>query len=130
MEFINVNVKRKKDWQGIKKVGIDEISKRKGHKNFVTVVGDLEKGELIEVIDSHQKDEIIEALMEKPLEVREAVEEVSVDMWGGFPKVIEKVFPNAVIVTDRFQVMKAVNEELNKIRKQTGQWEVYGWQRR
>jgi hypothetical protein len=31
------------------------------------VVGDLEKGELIEVIDSHQKDEIIEALMEKPL---------------------------------------------------------------
>ena len=83
------------------------------------MVGDLEKGELIEVIDSHQKDEIIEALMEKPLEVREAVEEVSVDMWGGFPKVIEKVFPNAVIVTDRFQVMKAVNEELNKIRKQT-----------
>ena len=81
------------------------------------MVGDLEKGGLIEVIDSHQKDEIIEALMEKPLEVREAVEEVSVDMWGGFPKVIEKVFPNAVIVTDRFQVMKAVNEELNKIRK-------------
>jgi transposase len=57
--------------------------------------------------------------MEKPLEVREAVEEVSVDMWGGFPKVIEKVFPNAVIVTDRFHVMKAVNEELNEIRKQT-----------
>ena len=83
--------KEKKDWQGIKKVGIDEISKRKGHKNFVKVVGDLEKGELIEVIDSHQKDEIIEALMGKPLEVREAVEEVSVDMWGGFPKVIEKV---------------------------------------
>lgn len=46
------------------------------------MVGDLEKGGLIEVIDSHQKDEIIEALMEKPLEVREAVEEVSVDMWG------------------------------------------------
>ena len=83
------------------------------------MVGDLEKGELIEVIDSHQQDEIIEALMEKPLEVREAVEEVSVDMWGGFPKVIEKLFPNAVIVTDRFHVMKAVNEELNKIRKQT-----------
>jgi hypothetical protein len=29
--------------------------------------------------------------MEKPLEVREGVEQVSVDMWGGFPKVIEKV---------------------------------------
>jgi len=110
---------KKKDWQGVKYVGMDEIAKRKGHQNFVTVVGDLEKGELIEVIDSHQQDKIIEVLMEKPLEVREGVEQVSVDMWGGFPKVIEKVFPNAVIVTDRFHVMKAVNEELNKIRKQT-----------
>lgn len=44
--------------------------------------------------------------------------EVSVDMWGGFPKVVEEVFPNAAVVIDRFHVMKAVNEELNKIRKQ------------
>jgi len=110
---------KKKDWQGVKYLGMDEIAKRKGHQNFVTVLGDIEKGELIEVIDSHQQDKIIEVLMEKELEVREGVEQVSVDMWGGFPKVIEKVFPNAVIVTDRFHVMKAVNEELNKIRKQT-----------
>jgi transposase len=110
---------KKKDWQGVKHLGMDEIAKRKGHQNFVTVLGDIEKGELIEVIDSHQQDKIIEVLMEKELEVREGVEQVSVDMWGGFPKVIEKVFPNAVIVTDRFHVMKALNEELNKIRKQT-----------
>nr|WP_242038460.1 transposase [Chroococcidiopsis sp. [FACHB-1243]] len=30
------------------------------------------------------------------------------------------VFPNAVVVFDRFHVMKSVNEELNKIRKQAG----------
>lgn len=41
-------------------------------------------------------------------------------MWGGFPKVVEKVFPNAVIAIDRFHVMKAVNDELNKIRRQVG----------
>ena len=56
--------------------------------------------------------------MQQPLEVREKVEEVSVDMWGGFPRIIKKVFPKAKIVTDRFHVMKAVNKELNKIRKQ------------
>ncbi|NEO88246.1 MAG: transposase [Spirulina sp. SIO3F2] len=61
-------------------MGIDEIAKRKGQKDFVTVVSDLDKGELIEVIDSHQQDKIIEALMQQPLEVREAVEEVSVDI--------------------------------------------------
>ena len=44
------------------------------------------------------------------------VEEVCVDMWGGFPKVIREVFPNAKIVVDRFHVQKLVNKSLNKIR--------------
>lgn len=84
------------------------------------MVSDIETRKLVEVIDSHQQDEIIEVLKQQPLEIREQVEEVSVDMWGGFPKVIEEVFPNARIVYDRFHVMKPVNEELNKVRKQTG----------
>ena len=41
-------------------------------------------------------------------------------MWGGFPKVIEQVFPNAKIVIDRFHVMKAVNKDLNKLRRVVG----------
>ncbi|UIE40631.1 transposase [Leptodesmis sichuanensis] len=101
-------------------MGIDEISKRKGHQNFATVIGDVEAGKLIEVIDSHQQEDIIETLKQQPIEVRAKVEEVSVDMWGGFPKVVKKVFPNAVVVIDRFHVMKLVNEELNKIRRQSG----------
>jgi len=55
--------------------------------------------------------------MQQPFEVRSLVTEVSVDMWGGFAKVIQVVFPNAVVVYDRFHVMKRVNEELNKFRK-------------
>ena len=50
--------------------------------------------------------------------MREQVEEVSVDMWGGFPKVIKSVFPNAKVVIDRFHVQKLVNKDLNKIRLQ------------
>lgn len=73
---------------------------------------------MIEVIDSHQQEDIIETLKQQPIEVRAKVEEVSVDMWGGFPKVVKEVFPNAVLVIDRFHVMKVVNEELNKIRRQ------------
>ena len=99
---------------------MDEFSKRKGHQNFATVVGDVEVGTLIEVIDSHEQDEIIEVLEQQPLAVREKIEEVSVDMWGGFPKVVKKVFPKAVIVIDRFHVAKAVNKELNQIRRQAG----------
>ncbi len=48
--------------------------------------------------------------------MRAKVKEVSVDMWGGFKKVIREVFPNALIVIDRFHVMKLVNSSLNQLR--------------
>jgi len=101
-------------------VSIDEISMRKGKGSLVTVVSDIEGGNLIEMIDSHRQPDIIEALIKQPFEVREQVEEVSIDMWGGFPKVIEQVFPNAKIVINRFHVMKAVNKDLNKLRRAVG----------
>ncbi len=85
----------------------------------MTVVSDIDRGLLLEVIDSHKQEDLIKVLKQQPFEVRSLVQEVSVDMWGGFPKVIEEVFPNALVVFDRFHVMKLVNDELNKIRKQT-----------
>ena len=102
----------------MRRVGIDEVSQRKGHKDFVTVVYNIDQSNLLEVIDSHKQADIIEVLLQQPLELRQPVEEVSIDMWAGFPKVVAAVFPNAQIVFDRFHVMKPVNQELHKVRKQ------------
>ena len=93
---------------------------RKGKGSFVTVVSDIERGNLIEMIDSHCQQDIVEVLMRQPLKVREQVEKVSVDMWGRFAKLIEQVWTNAQLVIDRFHVMKAVNKDLNKLRQATG----------
>lgn len=81
---------------------------------------DIDRGKLLEVIDSHKQVDIIEALMQQPLELRIQVKEVSVDMWGGFPKVVAQVFPNAQIVFDRFHIMSPINKELNQVRRQEG----------
>jgi transposase len=97
-------------------LSLDEFARRKGQGNFATILTDLEKSSLLEVIDSHKSDDIIAVLKQQPLAMREGVEEVCVDMWGGFPKVIREVFPNAKIVVDRFHVQKLVNKALNKIR--------------
>ena len=77
---------------------------------------DLDKSSLLEVIDSHKSEDIITVLKQQPLAMREGVKEVCVDMWGGFPKVIREVFPNAKTVVDRFHVQKLINKALNKIR--------------
>jgi transposase len=89
---------------------------KQGQGNFATILTDLDKSSLLEVIDSHKSDDIITVLKQQPLAMREGVEEVCVDMWGGFPKVIREVFPNAKIVVDRFHAQKLVNKALNKIR--------------
>ena len=107
---------KKKDWGEPERLSLDEFSRKKGKGNLVTVISDIDKGSLLEVIDSHKSDEIIEVLKAQPQAMRENVKEVSVDMWGGFEKVIKEVFPNALIVIDRFHVMKLVNKSLNKIR--------------
>ena len=77
---------------------------------------DLDTSSLLEIVDSHKSDDIITVLKQQPLAMRENVDEVCVDMWGGFPKVIREVFPNAKVVVDRFHVQKLVNKALNKIR--------------
>lgn len=97
-------------------MSLDEFSRQKGKRDFVTVVSDIDKGSLLEVINSHKSEDIIAVLKEQPQAMREQVKEVSVDMWGGFPKVIKEVFPNALTVIDRFHVVKLINQVLNKIR--------------
>ena len=71
---------------------------------------------MLEIVDSHKSDDIIAVLKQQPESIRAQVEEVCVDMWGGFPQVIRAVFPNAKIVIDRFHVQKLVNKNLNKIK--------------
>jgi len=59
-------------------------------QNFKTVVSDIDKAKLIEV-NGHNTEAIIEKLMEQPIEIREAVEEVSVE-YSGFTKSFKKSF--------------------------------------
>jgi transposase len=100
-------------------LSLDEFSQHKGQGHYVTTVVDLDHSRLLEVIDSHQQDELITALTTLyPVAERLAVEEVSIDMWASYTTVVQTVFPQATVVYDRFHVMQHVNRELNRLRKQ------------
>lgn len=106
-----------KIWNAPKRISMDEFAQKKGKKSYITTVVDLDKKELLEVIKGHKQEELIETLKSQPEEIRDQVEEVSVDMWPGFTAVIQELFPNAKITYDRFHVMDIINEELNQLRK-------------
>jgi len=100
-------------------LSLDEFSQHKGQGHYVTTVVDLDHASLLEVIDTHQQDDLIAALTALyPVAERLAVKEVSIDMWASYATVVRTVFPQATIVYDRFHVMQHVNRELNRLRKQ------------
>ena len=61
-EFFIGLAAEKKDWGDPERLSLDEFSRLKGQRKFVTVVSDIDRGALIEAIDSHQSEEIIKVL--------------------------------------------------------------------
>lgn len=73
-DFAQVEIKNQ-DIGMPKRLSLDEFSRKKGHGKFATILVDLDKSSLLEVINSHKNDDIIKALMRLPQSMREQVEE-------------------------------------------------------
>lgn len=102
----------------LKRLGIDEIAWVKGQGNYCAVLIDLDKSKLLGILDERTQEKVSEVLEQWGTEVLEKIEEVSIDLWRPDKNLVEKLMPNAQVVADRFHVMKQVNDELDRQRKQ------------
>lgn len=100
----------------LRRLGMDEISLRKGQGDYIVVLVDLDKNELVDLVESRKHKDIKEVLKSWGDGVLSQIKEVSIDLSGNYRGLVKKVLPNADIVADRFHVMKLVNEELNRAR--------------
>lgn len=100
----------------LRRLGIDEIALRKGHKEFVVVLVDLDSHQLIGMAPSRKHVDIEAVLSLWGSEVLSQIEEVSIDLSGNYRGLVRRLLPDAEIVADRFHVMKLVNQELNQAR--------------
>ena len=104
------------DVSGLRRLGLDEIALRKGHKDFVVVLSDLDTHTLIGLAPARTHAAIKTVLFEWGAEVLARIEEVSIDLSGNYRGLVHKLMPQAEIVADRFHVMKLLNDELNQAR--------------
>lgn len=98
----------------LRRLGMDEIALRKGQGDYVVVLVDLDKNELIDLVESRRHKDIKAVLKSWGDKVLSQIKEVSIDLSGSYRGLVSKVLPNADIVADRFHAMKLVNEELNR----------------
>lgn len=110
------------DWSSysdLHTIGIDEISNRKGHQDYLAVVSVKNKqGELsvIAVLDSRKKDDIKTFLESIPNHLKKTVKSVCTDMYDGFVNSVVEVFGPRKLVVDRYHVAKLYRKPLDDLR--------------
>lgn len=117
LEDAGEELKQKKP-EGLRQLGIDEISWSKGGKRYCGVLVDLESHTVVGLVKSRQQEAMREALKSWGEEILQGIEWVSIDMWRPYKSLVEELMPNAEVVTDRFHVMQSVIRELDNQRKQ------------
>ena len=102
----------------VRMLGMDEIAIKKRHKQFALVLSDLERRCVIAVLPSREQAELKQWFATLSQEQIQAIRVVSMDMWRPYRSFVERNLPHADIVADRFHVMKQLNDQLSKARRQ------------
>ncbi|MCP4605280.1 MAG: ISL3 family transposase, partial [Proteobacteria bacterium] len=101
---------------GLKRIGIDEISFRKKH-NYITTVVDHDKRRIVWAAEG-KNSETLDAFFDELGEERaKDIEIVTIDMSPAFIKSIKAKVPGAQIVFDLFHVLKLASEAVDKVRR-------------
>jgi transposase len=98
-------------------LGIDEISLRKGHRNYACVLVDLERACVIDLLPERTVEYLTNYFQSKGEAFLSGVEVFSTDMWKGFVKVAQALMPQALIVVDRFHVVRQLADALDRYRR-------------
>lgn len=102
---------------GLKRIGVDEVSFRKRH-NYITTVVDHERHRIVWAAKGKGSDTLNAFFDELGPERAESLELVTIDMSPAFIKSIESKVPHAQIVFDRFHVMNLVSEAVDTVRRE------------
>lgn len=99
-------------------LSIDEVSLSQGELyTFITNKnGRGKKGSLVASIKGTLSKDIVSVLEKIPLAVRKTVKEVTLDMARNMESAVKQSYPDSILVTDRFHVVKLALEALQHLR--------------
>lgn len=124
MGVIRRHVQAEVDWEGIaslEQLGLDEISLKKGHKEFVVIVSARVGNEItiLAVLKDRKKKTVKEFLSKIPKRLVKTIRSVCSDLYDGFINAAKEVFGKKIrVVADRFHVAKLYRKGLESLRKQ------------
>lgn len=125
----NQAINREVNWNKIRRIGLDEFAFKKGHKDFITVIVDLDNHNIIDILEQRSKEFLRAYFQSLGDEFCANIQDFCSDMWGPFQDLAKEIFPNANIHVDRFHwtihLNKVLDSERKSIRKENKEEEVY-----
>jgi transposase len=100
-----------------RRLSLDEAHHRRGHE-LATVVSDLDRRCVIEVLDGRDRRTVERWLNAPPDEVRAGIEVVSIDPYDAYRQAIQAALPHARIVCDHFHLVRGANAALDAVRRE------------
>jgi transposase len=104
----------------VRRLGIDELSLKKKHQQYVAVIVDHDNQRVLEVLENREKATVLAYLKQaKEGGLLAHVTEVTTDMWDAYVEAAREAFGDKVAITiDRFHVMKNFQECLTGARRE------------
>ena len=106
-----------REWPGAIYIGVDELSRRKGHV-YVTNVYDLDDKRLLWSGEGRGKDTLEGFFKEHGEALKDKVIGVCCDMWQPYIDVIRERLPDAVLVFDKFHLIQQLLKALDTVRRE------------
>lgn len=115
--YADKELKNRTVWEKVCRLGIDEISIRKGMKNYACCLVDLDTGCVLDFLKDRLKETIEAYFKEKGPAICAQIKVVSSDMWDAYSTLAGTLFPNAISVIDRYHFFIHLNKALDSTRK-------------
>lgn len=112
IEFRQIN------WAEIHRIGIDEFAFKKGHKDFIVILVNLDTNDIIDILPFRDKVSLRAYFKGLGDKICSKVSDFCSDMWGPFQDLAAELFPNALVHIDRFHWTVHLNKVVDNFRKE------------
>ncbi|MGE0434508.1 MAG: ISL3 family transposase [Planctomycetota bacterium] len=98
-----------------RRIAIDEIAVHKGHR-YLTIVLDLETGAVV-FVGTGKAADALQPFFDRLGQKRRRIRAVAMDLSQAYQNAVRANLPQAIIVFDRFHIVKLLNEKLSDLRR-------------
>ena len=107
----------RRELDGLKHLGLDEKSFRRGQDYISVLTGVGPEPRVLEVAEGRRTEDAVGLIRTLPEAQRAQVAAVAIDMSAAYAAAVREALPDALVVHDRFHVSKLLGEAVDQVRR-------------